>query len=176
MVVSKRIYLVGFMGCGKTEAGQKLASVLGWNFLDLDELIEQRYKRSIEDIFLLSGEKIFRQYESDILHNIDIKGDTVISVGGGAPCFHGNMDFMKRKGKVVYLRMTPSQLKMRLMADKKQRPLLKGLKEPDLEKFIEMRLKDRELFYMEAGLIVDGYDPDIKVLAERLMQMFRGRG
>jgi shikimate kinase len=86
------------------------------------------------------------------------------------------MDFMKRKGKVVYLRMTPSQLKMRLMADKKQRPLLKGLKEPDLEKFIEMRLKDRELFYMEAGLIVDGYDPDIKVLAERLMQMFRGRG
>ncbi|MGD0582904.1 MAG: shikimate kinase [Bacteroidales bacterium] len=174
--MSKTIYLIGFMGSGKSTAGQNLATILDWHFLDLDELIEKKYKTTITDIFLLSGEKTFRQYESNILHNLNIKGDTVISVGGGAPCFHDNMDFMKRTGEVVYLRMTPAQLKMRLVADKKQRPLLKGFNETDLEKYIELKLSEREPFYLQAGVIEDGFDPDIKGLAEKLMQMFRGRG
>jgi shikimate kinase len=170
------IYLVGYMGCGKTTAGKRLASVLEWNFLDLDDLIVQKYSQSIEEIFMLSGEKTFRKYESEILHNLNIETDTIISVGGGAPCFSDNMEFMKMTGKVIYLKMTSPLLKERLAADKKPRPLLKGLKEEELEKFIELRLIEREPFYMEAGLIVDGSDPDIGFLAQKAMQMFRGRG
>jgi shikimate kinase len=172
----KIIYLVGYMGCGKSTAGRRLASVLGWHFIDLDQLIEQNYSQSIDEIFMLSGEKAFRRYESEILHNLNIEADTIISVGGGAPCFSDNMEFMKMTGKVIYLKMTPARLKDRLSADKRPRPLLKGLKENELEKFIELRLIEREPFYMQAGLVEDGNDPDIGLLAEKTMQMFRGRG
>lgn len=176
MIQAKRVYITGFMGCGKTTAGKELASLLGWQFLDLDELIEKQYNKRIEEIFILSGEKTFREYESAILHNLNIEEDTIISVGGGAPCFGDNLDFMKRTGKIIYLRMTPVQLKTRISKDKKPRPLVKGLNEQELEKFIELRLAERELFYMQAGLIEDGSFVDIKLLAEKVMQVFRRRG
>jgi len=170
------VYLTGFMGCGKSTVGRKLASVLGWDFVDLDELIEMKKSQSIGEIFLLSGEKTFRQYESEILHNLDIKSDTIVSVGGGAPCFSDNSEFMKATGMVIYLKMTPAQLKERLLIDKKPRPLLKGLKDNELERFIELRLIDREPFYLQAGIVEDGNDPEIEALAEKIMKMFRGRG
>lgn len=176
MIRARRVYITGFMGCGKTTAGKELASLLGWQFLDLDELIEKQYNKRIEEIFILSGEKTFREYESAILHNLNIEEDTIISVGGGAPCFGDNLDFMKRTGKIIYLRMTPVQLKTRISKDKKPRPLVKGLNEQELEKFIELRLAERELFYMQAGLIEDGSFVDIKLLAEKVMQVFRRRG
>jgi shikimate kinase len=176
MIQTRKVYITGFMGCGKTTAGKKLASLLDWQFLDLDELLEKQYKKSIEEIFMLSGEKTFREYESAILHNLNIEVDTIISVGGGAPCFGDNLEYMKSTGKIIYLKMTPSQLKTRLLEDKKPRPLLKGLNEQDLEKFIELRLAERELFYMQAVLIEDGSDLDIKILAEKVKQLFRSRG
>jgi shikimate kinase len=169
------IYVIGFMGCGKSTAGKKLASVLGWNFMDLDELIEKNYSQSIEEIFMLSGENAFRKYESAILHDLIIGSDTVIAVGGGTPCFSKNLEFMKMTGKVVYLKLTPVMLRNRISADKKPRPLLKGLKEEELKKFIELRLIEREPYYLQAGLVVDGTDPDIELLAEKAMQMFTGR-
>ncbi len=102
MITRPRIaYLIGYMGCGKSTAGRKLASSLGWEFLDLDEFIEREKSQSIDEIFMLSGEKTFRQYESDILRNLDIKADTVISVGGGTPCFSENMEYMKATGKII---------------------------------------------------------------------------
>jgi shikimate kinase len=176
MTNSRRIYLIGFMGSGKSTTGKNLASDLGWHFIDLDELISHYLKKSIDEIFILSGEKTFRQYESDILHNLTLKGDTVISVGGGAPCFFDNMDFMKKTGEVVYLKMTPSQLKNRLIADNKPRPLLKGLNESELEKFIEFRLTEREIYYLQAGVIVDASIGDVNNLTEKLAQIVRDRG
>ena len=83
---------------------------------------------------------------------------------------------MKATGKVIYLKMTPAQMKERLLIDKKPRPLLKGLKDNELERFIELRLIDREPFYLQAGIVEDGNDPEIEALAEKIMKMFRGRG
>jgi shikimate kinase len=164
------------MGSGKSTAGKKLAAIMGWDFIDLDELIEQTYSKSIAEIFMLSGETVFRKYESELLRDMNILADTVVSVGGGAPCFSGNMEYMKKNGKVIYLKMTPKELKERLMEDKKPRPLLKGLQGDELEKFIELRLIDRESFYMQANLVENGNDPDFGLLAEKTLQMFRGRG
>lgn len=166
------IYLVGFMGCGKSTAGKKLAGILGWQFLDLDSIIEKKYSLKIEEIFILSGEKTFREYESDTLRSLDLKGDTIISVGGGAPCFGDNMTYMKQTGKVIYIRMTPAQLKERLVADNKPRPLIAGLDTDQLEKFIEIKLSEREIFYLRAGEIIDGFGLDINDLALRVKKNF----
>jgi shikimate kinase len=168
-----RIYLVGYMGSGKSTAGRKLATMLGWQFLDLDEMIEAKYASTIEKIFLLSGESTFRTYEKELLQNLEISTDSVISVGGGAPCFYGNMEYMKKTGLVIYLKMTPLQLKTRLLADTKQRPLLKGLSEDELGKFIEMKLAEREVFYLQSTLIIDGSDPDLENVRSKIAR-FRG--
>ena len=175
MIQFRRIYLIGFMGSGKTTAGKKLATTLGWPFLDLDDIIEQKYSKSIEEIFMLSGEKTFREYEKSCLHNLGTEEDTVVSAGGGAPCFSDNMTFMNQTGRVVYLRMSPLQLKERLLSDPKPRPLLKGLNPSELERYIELKLSEREAFYNQAFLIEDGYDLDISKLAKKIIQLFSVR-
>ena len=111
MTKHKRIYIIGFMGSGKTTAGKKLAAALKWSFIDLDLEIEKSQGKSISEIFSGPGEQLFRQIESETLHSLHIESDTVISIGGGTPCFCGNMDFMKKNGLVIYLRMTPVQLR-----------------------------------------------------------------
>jgi shikimate kinase len=162
------IYITGFMGSGKTTAGKKLASVLGWSFTDLDKEIERITNRTISEIFAEYGEEFFRKTESDILYNLYIQDNAVVSVGGGTPCFHGNMDFMKNNGLVVYLRMTPGQLKSRLSKEKGERPLLKGLSGEEILNFIRQKLSERESFYNQATIIVDGMDLDENSLAQSI--------
>ena len=166
-----RIYLIGFMGSGKTTAGKRLASEIGWHFIDLDSVIEEKYGMPIDRIFMLSGEKTFREYETETLQSLSTEDNTVISVGGGAPCFFGNMDYMKKTGRVVYLKMTPAHLKKRIIEDHKKRPLIKGLNDPELEKFIELRLTDRELYYMKAGIIIDNSGSDLSKLTSKLIKI-----
>jgi shikimate kinase len=168
MTKHKRIYIIGFMGSGKTTTGKKLAAALKWSFIDLDLEIERSQGKSISDIFSLSGEPLFRQIESETLHNLHIEEDTVISVGGGTPCFCGNMDFMKQNGLVLYLRMTPGQLKSRLSGGTGDRPLLQGLSGEKILDFITAKLSEREIVYNQASLIVDSIDLSIKSLVEEI--------
>ena len=164
----KIVYIIGFMGSGKTTAGKKLSGFLGWNHLDLDTLITEREGRSISDIFEASGEEYFRSLESNLLRDMPIAGNTVISVGGGAPCSDENIRFMKETGLVVYLKKTPGQLFSRLSGEPGKRPLLTRLTKEEMLKYIRIKLEEREPFYKLADISVLGMDIDIGRLAKEI--------
>jgi shikimate kinase len=170
----KRIYIIGFMGSGKSTAGKKLAAGLGWTFIDLDRKIEDIVGKTITEIFSDSGEEFFRELESEALRSIDIQRDSVISVGGGTPCFSNNMDFMNNTGIVIYLKMTPQQLKSRLSGEPDVRPLLKGLEENNLHQYIEKKLLEREKYYNQALMIINGINLNIKKLIDQVNILLKG--
>ena len=118
------IYIIGFMGSGKTTAGKKLASLLGWSFIDLDKRIEEYTGKTIPEIFSQNGEDYFRIIETQLLRNLKSCTKTVISTGGGTPCYIDNMDFMIETGLTIYLKLTPAELKSRLSQSKGERPLI----------------------------------------------------
>lgn len=149
----EKIYLIGFMGTGKTNAGLVLSKILKYDFLDMDEIIEGRERMSIKDIFSKLGEDYFRIRERDLLFEISNKQNVVVSTGGGTPCFFDNIEIMKKTGFVVYLSLNEFEILNRLKEndEKNKRPLLNGRQEKD----ILLLLKDREKFYSKAHYIID---------------------
>jgi shikimate kinase len=168
------VYLIGFMGSGKSTAGKKLASSLGWTFVDLDKAIEEVEGSTIPEIFAEKGEDHFRQLESEMLRKLQLKQNTVISAGGGTPCFGDNIDFMLETGVTIYLKLTPGQLRSRLAGAQQERPLLKGLDSEGMLEFIREKLGSREKWYTRAEFIVDGFDPDIKYLQKIILGRLGG--
>ena len=150
-----KIFLIGFMGSGKTTAGRRLASSLEWDFVDLDELIEKDKGMPVAELFESFGEDWFRIVESETLRRTGELSNTVISTGGGTPCFFENMNFMIRNGITVYLRMTPENLARRLSRESSGSPLLKGIAKKDLPQFIADKLSEREHWYSMAEIISD---------------------
>ena len=150
------IYLIGYMGCGKTTAGKKLASKLGYDFIDLDEVIESNNHKSIAEIFEDEGQESFRKIEQEALHNTFKLTNSVISTGGGAPCFFDNIEQMNSHGTTVYIHLTPKALVSRLSSAKNERPLIKGKSDNELLVFIETALTERESFYKKAQYKVEG--------------------
>jgi shikimate kinase len=164
----RRIYIIGFMGSGKTTTGKKLAEGLNWEFIDLDLEIEASAGKTISEIFSRSGEEYFRKLESELLHKLDIKEDTVVSLGGGTPCFSDNMDYINKTGISVYLKMTPAQLSKRLSIESGERPLLKNIPEKDRRLYITAKLAEREIHYNKASIIVNAGSLRIGNLISRL--------
>jgi shikimate kinase len=158
------IYIIGFMGSGKTTAGRALATRSGWNFIDLDKKIEKHTGNTVPDIFFKYGEDYFRKIESELLINLRTSSNTVVSTGGGTPCYNENMEFMLNSGLTVYLQMTPAKLLKRLTDSQRERPLIKDLKNEQLQSFIEQKLAERERYYERSDIIIDGSDPDINLL------------
>jgi shikimate kinase len=158
------VYIIGFMGSGKSTAGRKLASLLGWSFTDLDKRIEEYSGKTIPEIFSQYGEKYFRDIESEVLKSLRSQTDIVISTGGGTACHADNMEYMIEFGLTVYLKLTPGQLKNRLSESSTERPLIKGLDKDKLQEFIEEKLAYREKWYNRADIIVEGINPDISLL------------
>lgn len=158
------IYIIGFMGSGKSTAGKKLASLLNWTFIDLDNYIEEYSGKTIPEIFSQDGESHFRELESRLLHNIETNSHTIVSTGGGTPCHSNNMDFMLKTGLTVYLKLTPGQLRSRLSESRGDRPLLADLQPEELQSFIEKKLADRKEWYDNSELIVEGIDLDVNKL------------
>lgn len=149
-----RVYLIGFMGSGKSTVGPILARRLGADYIDTDEEAERVAGCSINEIFRLQGERYFRDMESELLGDIVATGkcDLVIATGGGLPLREHNCDLMHRGGIVIYLRMTPRECYRRLQGDT-TRPLLH---KPDPLGEIErlMRLRD-PIYYNTANWVVD---------------------
>jgi shikimate kinase len=160
----KVIYIIGFMGSGKSTAGEKLAYLLGWSFMDLDSKIEKVAGKTIPRIFAEDGEESFRKIESDVLKNLKLTGSTVVATGGGTPCHGDNMDYMRMTGVIVYLKMTPLQLVTRLLNSSGNRPLLKDVPDDQLLLFIEEKLALREKWYNKADIIVDGLSLNLELL------------
>ncbi len=151
-----RIYLVGFMGSGKSSLGKRLAKKLDYPFSDIDQEVEAIAGISIPDIFLRYGESRFRQLEQEALHNTLHFHKAVIATGGGTPCFFDNMDFINAHGVSVYLRMSPVSLASRLEHAQKQRPLVENYAGEKLLSYIEEKLQEREPYYLQSKCIIKG--------------------
>jgi shikimate kinase len=148
------IFLIGFMGSGKTSLGKLLARKLKFEFLDTDLLIEEQEKSSIQEIFSSKGESYFREKEHEVLLELGENNQpTIFSTGGGMPLFNDNLSLMKKKGLVVFLDVPIGMLYFRLKNDVK-RPLLAS--QVNLLDYIETTLNERIPVYQQADFTVNG--------------------
>ncbi len=155
-----KIFLIGFMGSGKTYWGKKWAQQHGLDFYDLDELIEEEHKKTIATIFEKEGEDFFRQVESVSLKKLADKDKCIIACGGGTACYNDNIQWMNENGLTVYLQASPQYIYERVLEEKEKRPLIKKVSRAELLFFIEQKLKEREPFYNQAKIILPVPDLD----------------
>ena len=151
-----RIFLIGYMGAGKTTLGKAFARAMGLTFVDLDWYIEERYHKTVSQIFAERGEDGFRELEKRMLHEASDFENVVISVGGGTPCFFDNMDYMNQVGETVFLDVDNQVLFRRLKVAKQQRPLLANKTDEELMAFIQEALEKRLPHYMKAKHVFNG--------------------
>jgi len=152
-----RIYLTGFMGSGKSTIGPILANVLGWNFSDLDKLIEKDLGDSVTNIFAAHGELYFREKERELLHQSTTEENIVLSLGGGTLTTKQNLEIIKKTGISIYLKSSPEEIFRRLKY-KVDRPLLKSENGEPLSVFetknkISELLHKREPTYLQADIV-----------------------
>lgn len=160
------VYLIGYMGSGKSTAGKKLATRLHMDFIDLDAELEQRAGISISEWFAQKGETDFRNAEKQLLTDFSTKKQLVIATGGGAPCFANNLELMKSSGVVVYLDMEVNQLVSRLKSGQAERPLIAGKSPEELTDFITGHLEERKPYYEQAHVLVSAIDLNAERLDE----------
>ncbi len=149
----KRIYLIGYMGVGKTTVGKKLSKLLDLSFIDLDKFIESKYHKTVPDLFKEKGEQGFRELERKSLKEVSEIENVVVSTGGGAPCFFDNMNTMNNTGTTVYIKAEPKELAARLTASKNVRPIVSDKSAEELLPFIIDHLAKRENFYNQAHIV-----------------------
>lgn len=146
----KPIFLIGYMGAGKTAVGRALARRYGLEHIDLDWRIEQRFHQKISDMFASIGEEGFRRRERNMLHEVMGMENVVVSVGGGTPCFFDNMEQMNAAGDTIYLQCGVDVLVERIMRSQGKRPIVAGKTEEELNMFVAEHLAEREPFYLKA--------------------------
>lgn len=169
-----RIFLIGYMGAGKTTLGKAFAREMKVPFIDLDWYIEERFHKSIPELFRERGEEAFRELERRMLHEAGEFEDVVISTGGGTPCFFDNMDYMNRQGQTVFLDVHPDILFRRLRVATQQRPILQGKTDEELRAFIVEALGKRAPFYGQARYRFDaGRLESRRQIAESVEQLRR---
>jgi len=163
------IFLIGYMGSGKTTFGRRIAQAIGRPFIDLDQLIEAQEGATVSQIFADKGETAFREMERDYLRKASQNTDAVIATGGGAPCFFDNMEFMNTKGLTVFFDLSPEELLKNLRNAYTERPLLKGKTEEELLKFIVEMLEKRKSFYNQAKLKVNPAREPIEMIVSYIL-------
>ncbi len=164
-----RIYLVGYMGAGKSTTSKRLANKLGWEAYDTDRLFEERFKISINDFFHKYDANLYRKLETQILHDTLKYDNAVIATGGGTPCFNNNMEWMNQHGFTIFLRVSPqsaiSRLSQSKVKPKVKRPILIDKTQEELAEFIMKNYAERLPFYEQAQLTFKGEDCDVEQLA-----------
>jgi shikimate kinase len=153
----KHIILVGMPGSGKSSLGLCLSKLARRPFIDTDNYISIKEQKSIAGIFTERGEDAFRELESQTLVEIIEKESSVISTGGGMPCFHNNMDIMNEFAITVYLEIAPGKLFEYLKTDRK-RPLVKGKTGEELIQYIRTSLENRRCYYEKADITIQGLE------------------
>lgn len=149
-----KIYLLGFMGAGKSYWGKQLADHWQLPYYDLDEVIVEAEEMAIADIFASKGEDYFREKESQLLRELSTQENFLISCGGGTPCFQENMDFMNENGTTIWINPTVEAMAERLQRKKAKRPLIADLEDEDLIGFIEKKMAERLPFYQQSRHII----------------------
>ncbi|MCF7569275.1 AAA family ATPase [Sabulilitoribacter arenilitoris] len=171
------IVLIGYMASGKTSIGKKLANKLGYNFIDLDDLIEENENLSVTDVFKSKGEIYFRKQEHVYLNKVlNSKDNVVLSVGGGTPCYSNNMNVIVNDDNVksIYLKASITTLTEKLMRKKAKRPLIAHIETEDaMAEFIGKHLFERVQFYNQAEIQVsiDGKTKD-DIVEDIILQLF----
>ena len=150
----QKIFLIGFMGSGKTYWGKKWSQKSGLPFFDIDEIVEQGQEKTIAKIFAEDGEDHFRDLETTALRSFAEKGSAIVSTGGGTPCYNDNITWMNKNGTCIYLKSSPENILKRLTSETEKRPLIKDLSTDELLFYITEKIKERDFFYREAKLIL----------------------
>lgn len=163
-----RVFLIGFMGSGKSTVGRKLSSETGLPFIDLDKYIQTKEDRTIDDIFNEKGEDYFRETEHRLLKEIIKKDNIILSCGGGTPCFFNNMSLMNENGITIYLRMPVGALHSRLLNSQNDRPLVKKMYGDELRNYISVTLEEREKYYRMAHHTVEAINLEISSVVKLL--------
>lgn len=172
----ERIYLTGFMTSGKSTIGPILANVLGWDFKDLDRVIEELEGNSVVDIFNEKGENYFRDVEHSFLQKFSNSKKLILSLGGGTIAFERNLELLSSSGKIVYLKSSPEMIYKRIK-NKIDRPIFRDLvlsENPKPEDFIERInriLKEREPYYLSADICIDTDQTSIGVTVDKLAKI-----
>ena len=151
------LFLVGYMGCGKSTLARKVARRLGVEAVDTDRLVEEREGASVVDIFRYEGEEHFRRVEREVLEQLVAEGRTrVVSTGGGLPLWQDNMARLNEAGTTLYLRRSAAQIARRLTPyGRQKRPRLRDLSDTELVDFMTRDMAAREPFYAQARHTLD---------------------
>ena len=170
-----KLFLIGYMGCGKSSLGRKLAKAADMEFVDMDSLIEQREGAAVSDIFRYEGEEYFRGLERAIIDELSVSdGDMIISTGGGVPAWQDNMAKINSVGKSFYLRRTAEQIASRLSPHGRQkRPKLRGLNDEELVAFMRENMAEREPYYMQATHCIDCAERSDAELIEYILSIIK---
>ena len=154
------VFLIGYMGCGKTTLGEVLARQMDCRFIDLDEFIEQRQGMTVLQIFDEMGEQHFRKLETEALHEVASMTDVIVGCGGGTPCHGDNMSLMNQAGTTVWLTTSPERITARLLLpeQKSKRPKINTLPAHEVLPLVKMELQSRSLYYAQAQLQFDSTD------------------
>lgn len=171
------IYLTGFMTSGKSTIGPILGNVLGWEFYDLDKVIEKKENKKVVDIFEIYGEEYFRKIEHDTLYELSLSSNVVIALGGGTISKKGNLEIIKNSGILVYLKVSPGILYKRLK-NKIDRPLFRELvlgekSEDEFLNKIDGLLKKREDDYKQADLVINTDQTRIGVTVDKIAKQIK---
>ncbi len=158
------IFLIGFMGSGKSYTARNLSERIGIPYLDMDKAIEQKEGRSIADIFSQSGEAYFRELEHQFLMDLQQHEDLIVATGGGTPCFHDNMAIMNGKGLTIYLNRSKDKCMSQLLKGVEKRPLLKGMTPDEVSAYYDLKLAERKPFYKQAHILAG--DAEFDEIAE----------
>lgn len=170
MKPSKHLFLIGFMGSGKSTIGSLLAERLELPFIDSDREIEKQQNKSIATIFSEQGEAAFRQMELDFLRQLENQAPAVVAVGGGLPCISGAIELMNQLGLTIYLNVSLLTLLRRLREERAVRPLLSALEDHEVHPFVEDLLSNRVQFYKRAQLIMPNESNKPNELVEKLLK------
>jgi shikimate kinase len=168
-----RIYLIGYMGSGKSKTAEALSKVLKYSKVDTDKMVEERVGSTIDAIFKTDGQEYFREVEKDILRQTERLDNYVIATGGGTPCYFDNMKWMNEHGVTVYLEANAGLLFHRLATNRDSRPLLAELDDVELMEQITGHLAVRLPVYRKAEITVSAADLDVKALAAQIKALRR---
>ena len=168
-----KYYLVGYMYCGKSTFGRRLAAEKGMDFLDLDRAFEQRYHYTVPMFFDRFGEEAFRKLETQLLHTTADLDNIVIATGGGTPCHFDNMQWINRHGKSVYFDVAPETILRRAAQSRKTRPILAGMTPEERSLHVRQQLEQRMPYYRQAQIIFPADNPDLADLVNRLEHLLK---
>ena len=170
MEIQNNIVLLGMPSSGKTTLGKQLATDLGREFIDLDQLIEEAEARSIPEIFEKEGEAYFRKQEAKILSKVlNRTSKYVLSAGGGTPCFYDGIEKIREKSLSIFIDVSPEELSKRILEKGNDgRPLLADKKENELLQSLELKIKDRRQYYERAHISLHNDDLALKILVRSI--------